>query len=55
MHIHLEQLLQARKVFDQVDQDIPKALIPQRIELFNRQTAALFTLGDMHETCKHLE
>jgi transcriptional regulator with XRE-family HTH domain len=55
MHIHLGQPQQAWEAFAQVDKEIPQALVPQRVELMNRQTATFLALGDMHQTCDHVE
>ena len=54
MHLHLGQPQQAWDAFAEVDKIIPTTLVPQRIELINRQTATLLALGDMDATCEHL-
>jgi hypothetical protein len=34
---------------------IPTTLVPKRVELLNRQTAASLALGDMEQTCSYFE
>lgn len=55
MYLHLNQPRNAWDTFTQVDKDIPNALVPQRVELMNRQTTAALALGDMHRACDNLE
>lgn len=55
MHLHLGQPQQAWDAFADVDKLIPTALVPQRVELINRQAATLLALGDLDAACDRLE
>lgn len=55
MYLHLSQPQQAWNAFTEVDKNIPSALVPQRVELLNRQAATLLALGDMDATSAYLE
>ena len=55
MYIHLDQPKQAWEIFAAIEKEVPAALVPQKVELLMRQTLALVALGEMEQSCNHLE
>jgi tetratricopeptide (TPR) repeat protein len=55
MYLHLDQPQQAWDTFAAIEKEVPAALVPQKVELLMRQTLALVKLGEMPQSCDHLE
>ena len=55
MYLNLGQHRRAWELFEQMDKTVPKALVPNRVELIVRQAAASAGLGDLEQSCSYVE
>lgn len=55
MYLNLKQYRHAWELFERVDKIVPKALVPNRVELAVRQAAASAGLGDLEQSCSYVE
>ena len=55
MYLNLGQYGRAWELFEHMDGTVPKALVPNRVELAVRQAAASAGLGDLEQSCSYVE
>jgi tetratricopeptide (TPR) repeat protein/transcriptional regulator with XRE-family HTH domain len=55
MYVNLGQYGRAWELFEQIEKTVPKALVPNRVELTVRQAAASVCLGDLEQACFYIE
>jgi tetratricopeptide (TPR) repeat protein/DNA-binding Xre family transcriptional regulator len=55
MYLNLDYPQRAWENFDQMDKELPKTLVPDRIELTIRQATASYKLGERDQSCHYVE
>jgi tetratricopeptide (TPR) repeat protein len=55
MYLNLEHPRRAWESFMQMDKELPRILVPNRLELTVRQAMTSYKLGDRDESCNYLE
>ncbi len=55
MYLNLGQYRRAWELFEQIDNIVPRALVPNRVELAVRQAATSAGLGDLEQSCFYVE
>ncbi len=55
MYLNLGQHGRAWELIEHMDKTVPKALVPNRVELAVRQAAASVGLGDLEQSCSYVE